>query len=242
MVLTEHSPQKWNFCTTLYLTGRIHAAHLKDTCPTLSVLCSRFLHQLEYGHGAHGNSNILLQLIRSLFTRTSVLSLSLALSVLSLTHSRDSKEFFQLKNVTINFVVVVGLGLEVVARLERDLRDEVPEVERGRPRLVVFPVAVARGRGEGRRGRGRQGVVRRRRPLEQPAAIVHGNDGKLAHSAHYRLQPGYKVQGCTVNPLVRLSGHLLILVLVCNCNCNWPNHGADSSAPLYYSDKTNETE
>ena len=77
--------------------------------------------------------------------------------------------------MTINFVVVVvDGGLEVVARLERDLRDEVPEVERGRPRLVVFPVAVARGRGEGRRGRRRQGVVRRRRPLQQPAAIVRG--------------------------------------------------------------------
>ena len=62
--------------------------------------------------------------------------------------------------------------LEVVARLERDLWDEVAEVEGGRrPRLVVFPVTLARRGGEGRRGRRRQGLLRRTdRPLEVPAA------------------------------------------------------------------------
>ena len=46
--------------------------------PVIS-LCSRFLHQLEYGDGARGNSNILLQLIRILFTRSLRFSLSVLL-------------------------------------------------------------------------------------------------------------------------------------------------------------------
>ena len=81
--------------------------------------------------------------------------------------------------------------LEVVARLERDLWDEVAEVEGGRrPRLVVFPVPVAR-RGQGRSGRRRQGLLRRRRrPLEVPAAnfIVQSQKSKVRYARKVYIQ------------------------------------------------------
>ena len=99
----------------------------------------------------------------------------------------------------MNFAVIQFLGpriqflgtsfLEVVSRLERDLRDQVAEVEGGRrPRLVVFPVPVAR-RGQGRSGRRRQGLLRRRRrPLEVPAAnfIVQSQKSKVRYGTYAR--------------------------------------------------------
>ena len=53
---------------------RVGCARITQPIPKKNFLlapvsCSRFLHQLEYGHGALGNSNILLQLIRNLSTR-----------------------------------------------------------------------------------------------------------------------------------------------------------------------------